>query len=104
MPYIDWNIKDVAFNPLDPGPIFLFSGFVFVSNIMEKRVNEFTWHFHDMLETQWFARLFQGQLDCFTVPKLGVASCFGKIMKKYVDFHLIYRTWYYTKNYVEHVA
>ena len=36
------HFEGVAFNPLDPGSIFLFSGSVFDSDIMEKRVNGFS--------------------------------------------------------------
>ena len=38
---------DVAVNSLDARSIFLFSGSLFVSNIMEKRLNGFSWNFHD---------------------------------------------------------
>ena len=36
------HFRDVSIKPLNPGSIFLFPGFVFVSNIMEKRVNGFS--------------------------------------------------------------
>ena len=42
------HFGDVAVNSFDPGSIFLFSGSVFVSNIMEKQLNGFSWNFHDM--------------------------------------------------------
>ena len=38
---------DVTFNPLNPGSIYLFPGSVFVCNIMEKRVNGFSWNFYE---------------------------------------------------------
>ena len=44
------NLKhfwDVAIKSLDPGSIFLFSGSLFVSNIMEIRLNGFSCNFHD---------------------------------------------------------
>ena len=34
--------QDAAINPLNPGSIYLFPGSVFISNIMEKRVNGFS--------------------------------------------------------------
>ena len=44
------NLKhfwDVVVKSLDPGSIFLFSGSLFVSNIMEIRLNGFSCNFHD---------------------------------------------------------
>ena len=38
----------VAFNPFDPALILIFSGSVLDSNIMGKRVEGFSWNFHDM--------------------------------------------------------
>ena len=43
-------LKDFAFNPLDPGSIYVFVGSVLASNITEKRVRRFSWNFHEMLE------------------------------------------------------
>ena len=44
--------KDVAFNLLDSGSIFAFSGSVLASNSMEIRVNRFSWNFQDILFTK----------------------------------------------------
>ena len=41
----------VAVNPLNPGLIFLFPGFAFLGDIMEKRVNGFSLYFQDMSRT-----------------------------------------------------
>ena len=50
-----WNnlepFRNVTVNPLNPRSIFLFSGSLFVSIIMEKRVNVFSRNFHDMTGT-----------------------------------------------------
>ena len=45
------DFRDVAVNPLNPGSIHLFSGSVFVCNIMEKRVNGFSLNFYEMSGT-----------------------------------------------------
>ena len=42
--------RDVTVNPLNPRSIFLFPGSVFVYNIMEKRVNGFSWFFYETLD------------------------------------------------------
>ena len=43
------HFRDLVVNDsLNPGSICLFSGSVFVSNIKEKRMNGFSWNFHDM--------------------------------------------------------
>ena len=42
------HIRDLVVNLLDPGLIFQFSGSVFVSSIMEKRMKGVSWNFHDM--------------------------------------------------------
>ena len=42
------HFEDVALKVLDPGPIFLFSGYAPHSNIIEKRLNGFSWFFHDI--------------------------------------------------------
>ena len=44
-------LRDVTINPLNPGLIYLFSGSVFVYNIMEKRVNGFSRIFYEMSGT-----------------------------------------------------
>ena len=36
------HFRDVTVNPLNPGSIYLFPGYVFVCNIIEKRVNGFS--------------------------------------------------------------
>ena len=41
------HFRDVAVNPLIPGSIYLFPGSVFVCNIMEKRMNGFSWNLHE---------------------------------------------------------
>ena len=38
------HFRDDAINSLTPGSIFLFPGSVFVRNVMEKRVNGFSWN------------------------------------------------------------
>ena len=47
------HFQDVAMNPLNPGSIYLFSGSVFVCNIVEKekRENGFSWNFCEMSGT-----------------------------------------------------
>ena len=45
------HFRDVAVNPLNPESIHQFSGSVFVCNIMEKRVNGFSWNFYEMSGT-----------------------------------------------------
>ena len=45
------HFRDIVVNPLNPGSIFLFSGSVFVSNIIEKRVNDFLWNLYYMSGT-----------------------------------------------------
>ena len=47
---IIWNIlgADDVDNPLDAGFIFLFSGSVFVNNIMEKWKDGYAWNCQDM--------------------------------------------------------
>ena len=39
--------RDVTVNPLNSGSIYLFPGSMFVYNIMEKRVNGFSWIFYE---------------------------------------------------------
>ena len=36
------DFEDVAFNSLNPASVFLFSGYVLDSNIIEKRMNRFS--------------------------------------------------------------
>ena len=45
------HFRDLAVNPLNAGSILIFSGSVFVSNIMGKRLNGFSSNFHDMSGT-----------------------------------------------------
>ena len=45
------HFQDIDVSPLNLGSILLFSWSVFVYNIMEKRVNGFSWNFHDMSGT-----------------------------------------------------
>ena len=44
------HFEDIVLNPFDPGSI-LFSGSLFASNIIKKRVNVFSWHIQYMLDT-----------------------------------------------------
>ena len=39
--------QDATINPLNPESIYLLTGSVFVYNIMEKRVNGFSWNFYE---------------------------------------------------------
>ena len=41
------HFQGVTVNPLNPGSIYLIPGSVFVCNIMEKRVNGFSWKFNE---------------------------------------------------------
>ena len=54
------HFGDDAFNPLNTGFIFLFSGSVFVINIMEIQIDGYSRNFQDMdTRSNW--------LDCFTL-------------------------------------
>ena len=69
--------RDLVINPLNAGLIFLFSGSVFVSNIMKK--NEWM-DFNEIFICQaphqkQSSRQFHIWLDCFTVSNLGVVEC-----------------------------
>ena len=49
---------------------------MFVANIMEKRLDGFSWNFQDMSgPTRLIIRLFYDWLDRSTVSKLGAAEC-----------------------------
>ena len=45
------HFEDIAYNPLDPGSIYVFVGPVLASNITEKRVHGSSWNFHEISET-----------------------------------------------------
>ena len=45
------HFRDLGVNPLNPGSILIISGSVFLSNIMGKWVNGFSWNFHDISGT-----------------------------------------------------
>ena len=83
---ITWNIFwGVVVNTLNPGLIF-FSGSVFVSNIMEKRVSRFSWIFswnvrHD---TEWLIRLFHAWQKISRSPILARRPV-SKIAVKWVN-------------------
>ena len=86
--------EDVAVSPLNPGCHFRFSGSVFVSNILEKKVNGFSWNFHEIPGTiQNIVRLFHAWLDCFTVLHLGAGECLLATLRfnGYIDFLAIFR-------------
>ena len=59
------HFGDVAFHPLGPASIFIFSRSVLASNIMVKRVNGFPWNFQDMSGMAQF----NIRLDYFTPDK-----------------------------------
>ena len=65
------HFRDVAVNPLNPGSIYLFSGSSFVCNIMEKRVNGFSWFLWNVRHDTR-----NNQLNCFTVSHLGAPGVF----------------------------
>ena len=55
------HFRDVTVKPLNPGSIYLFPGSVFVCNIMEKRVNRFSWKFYETSDmTQEITRWVDG--------------------------------------------
>ena len=91
----------VAIIHSDPGSIVQFYEFVFARNIVEQRVNWFSWHYRGVSEwhKQWLTRLFHTWLYCFTVCHLGAAVGLFAISRKneWIDFHdifMIERLWH----------
>ena len=65
------HFRDVTVNPLNPGSIYLSPGSVFVYNIMEKRMNRFSWNFYETSGmTQEIVSRFHTWLERLTVSHL----------------------------------